>query len=111
MCSLLVAIDVSRSISQRGILENELDDNFLDFFNRLLDHDASGKKQSKELHKLLPNSLCWATPEVFGKDPGEAWKRMDLSQWIEEGISIGSDPFMMRRSREMLHRDNPLRGA
>ncbi len=34
----------------------------------------------------LPNAIDWPVPEKYGKDPGEAWKKINLEAWIEAGL-------------------------
>ncbi|MDM8537122.1 toprim domain-containing protein [Desulfobacterales bacterium HSG17] len=51
-----------------------------------LDNDKSGKEKTIDLIRMLPNAINWPIPESFGKDPGEAWKRMDIKLWIEKGL-------------------------
>ena len=51
-----------------------------------LDNDRSGRKRIGELLHLLPNAVSWPVPEQIGKDPGEAWPRMEFKTWIQRGI-------------------------
>lgn len=51
-----------------------------------LDNDQSGKEKTTKLMNQLPNAIDWPVPEKYGKDPGEAWKRINLGAWIEAGL-------------------------
>ena len=51
-----------------------------------LDNDQSGKEKTTALISVLPNAIDWPVPEKYGKDPGEACKRINLKQWIETGL-------------------------
>ncbi len=51
-----------------------------------LDNDQSGKQKTTELIAKLPNAFQWSVPEKYGKDPGQAFKTMNLKQWIETGL-------------------------
>jgi len=51
-----------------------------------LDNDQSGKEKTTSLINELPNAIDWPVPEKHGKDPGKAWKRMNLGAWIEAGL-------------------------
>lgn len=53
-----------------------------------LDNDRAGKERTLSLMKELHNSIDWPVPKKYGKDPGEAWKRMNLRRWIEKGVKI-----------------------
>jgi hypothetical protein len=51
-----------------------------------LDNDQSGKEKTTKLMNQLPNAIDWPVPEKYGKDPGEAWKRINLGAWIEAAL-------------------------
>ncbi len=51
-----------------------------------LDNDQSGKEKTTSLINELPNAIDWPVPGKYGKDPGEAWKRINLGAWIEAGL-------------------------
>ncbi len=51
-----------------------------------LDNDRAGAKRTVSLMKALGNAINWPIPQKYGKDPGEAFKRMDLGRWIEKGV-------------------------
>ncbi len=51
-----------------------------------LDNDQSGREKTTALVNELPNAIDWPVPEKYGKDPGEACKRINLKQWIETGL-------------------------
>ncbi len=51
-----------------------------------LDNDQSGKEKTTKLMNQLPNAIDWPVPEKYGKDPGEAWKRMNLRAWVDAGL-------------------------
>ncbi len=55
-----------------------------------LDNDRSGIKRTANLMKTLRNAINWPVPQKYGKDPGEAWKRMNLLHWIERGVKSNS---------------------
>ena len=55
-----------------------------------LDNDQSGKKKTSRLIRELPNAIAWPVPEKYGKDPGEAFKRINLKHWIETGLKSHS---------------------
>jgi hypothetical protein len=38
----------------------------------------------------LPNAIDWPIPEKYGKDPGEAFKKINLKHWIETGLKSHS---------------------
>ena len=65
-----------------------------------LDNDQSGKEKTTVLISELPNAIDWPVPEKYGKDPGEAFKRINLKQWIETGLK--SHP-----TRNKKHSSNP----
>jgi DNA primase len=51
-----------------------------------LDNDQSGKEKTTKLMNQLPNAIDWPVPEKYGKDPGEAWKRINLRAWVDAGL-------------------------
>jgi DNA primase len=55
-----------------------------------LDNDQSGKEKTSQLIRELPNAIEWPVPEKYGKDPGEAFKRINLKHWIEIGLKSHS---------------------
>lgn len=54
------------------------------------DNDDGGKMLTKKLLNELPNAVAWPIPSRHGKDPGEAWKTMNIRRWIEQGIEKNS---------------------
>ncbi len=52
-----------------------------------LDNDRAGRIKSVSLMKELRNAINWPVPPKYGKDPGDAWKRMNLRNWIEKGVN------------------------
>ena len=55
-----------------------------------LDNDQGGIEKTIDLMKLLPNAIDWPVPEKYGKDPGEACRRIDPKQWVETGLKESS---------------------
>ncbi len=51
-----------------------------------LDNDQSGKEKTTKLMNQLPNAIDWPVHEKYGKDPGEAWKRINLRAWVDAGL-------------------------
>jgi len=51
-----------------------------------LDNDQSGKEKKSRLISVLPNAIDWPIPERYGKDPGEAFKKINLKHWVETGL-------------------------
>ena len=51
-----------------------------------LDNDQSGREKTTSLMNQLPNAIDWPVPEKYGKDPGEAWKRIKLRAWVDAGL-------------------------
>ncbi len=51
-----------------------------------LDNDRAGAKRTVGLMKALSNAINWPIPQKYGKDPGEAFKRMDLGRCVEKGV-------------------------
>ena len=49
-----------------------------------MDNDKSGREKTEKIKCQLINVLDW--PVEIGKDPGEAWKKMNIKLWIESGI-------------------------
>jgi hypothetical protein len=61
-----------------------------------LDNDQSGREKTTSLMHQLPKAINWPVPEKYGKDPGEAWKLMNLGAWIDAGLkscSIPNNPY------------------
>ncbi len=52
-----------------------------------LDNDPAGRNKTANLLKKLTNAVPWSVPENLGKDPGEAWKKMNIRSWVESGIT------------------------
>jgi hypothetical protein len=55
-----------------------------------LDNDLSCKEKTSRLISELPNAIDWPVPEKYGKDPGEAFKKINLKHWIETGLKSHS---------------------
>jgi len=55
-----------------------------------LDNDRSGKEKTRYFLERIPNSLSWPVPGKTGKDPGEAWKKISIREWIAEAIASKS---------------------
>jgi DNA primase len=51
-----------------------------------LDNDQGGRDKTASLINELHNAINWCVPEKYGKDPGEAWKRMSIDKWVEAGL-------------------------
>ena len=51
-----------------------------------LDNDQGGRDKTASLINELHNAINWRVPEKYGKDPGEAWKRMSIDKWVEAGL-------------------------
>jgi len=51
-----------------------------------LDNDQGGRDKTASLINELHNAINWSVPEKYGKDPGEAWKRMSIDKWVEAGL-------------------------
>ena len=49
-----------------------------------MDNDQSGQDKADILKKELSNSVNCTIPVEYGKDPGEAWKNMDLREWFKK---------------------------
>ena len=54
-----------------------------------LDNDKAGQASASRLIKIIKNAFNWPIPEGYGKDPGEAYKKMKLKTWILEGLKKG----------------------
>ncbi|ETR70638.1 MAG: P4 alpha zinc-binding domain-containing protein [Candidatus Magnetoglobus multicellularis str. Araruama] len=54
-----------------------------------LDNDKAGQASALRLMKCIKNTYNWPIPEGFGKDPTEAYKKMNLKNWILEGLTKG----------------------
>ena len=67
-----------------------------------LDNDQSGKEKTSRLISELPNAIDWPVPEKYGKDPGEAFKRINLKHWIEIGLKSHS-------TLNIKHSPNPVK--
>ena len=65
-----------------------------------LDNDQSGKEKTSRLIRELPNAIDWPVPEKYGKDPGEAFKRINLKHWVETG-------FKSHSTQGIKHSSNP----
>jgi DNA primase len=52
-----------------------------------MDQDRSGRQKATFLAKELSNAINWPVPKKYGKDPGDAWKHMDINKWIMTGLS------------------------
>ena len=65
-----------------------------------LDNDQSGKEKTSRLISELPNAIDWPIPEKYGKDPGEAFKKINLKHWIEIGLKSHS-------TQNIKHSSNP----
>ena len=51
-----------------------------------MDNDQSGKEKTTTLIGELPNAIDWPVPEKYGKYPAEACKKINLKQWVEDGL-------------------------
>ena len=51
-----------------------------------LDNDQSGRQKTTSLISELPNAIDWPVADKYGNDPGEAWKRINLKEWVEAGL-------------------------
>jgi hypothetical protein len=67
-----------------------------------LDNDQSGKEKTSRLISELPNAIDWPVPEKYGKDPGEAFKKISLKYWIEIGLKSHS-------TLNIKHSPNPVK--
>lgn len=52
-----------------------------------LDNDRSGRDKTTALISELPNAIDWPVPAKYGNDPGEAWKRVNLQEWVQVGLT------------------------
>ncbi|MDM8537573.1 hypothetical protein QUF70_12520 [Desulfobacterales bacterium HSG17] len=50
-----------------------------------MDNDQA-KDTTNRLKSDLKNAIDWPVPERYGKDLGEAWKKMDMNSWINIGL-------------------------
>jgi hypothetical protein len=55
-----------------------------------LDNDQGGREKTTALMNQLPNAIDWPVPEKYGKDPAEACKKINLKQWVEDGLKCHS---------------------
>jgi len=74
-----------------------------------LDNDQSGKEKTSRLIGELPNAVDWPVPEKYGKDPGEAFKRINLKHWIETGLKSHST-LNIKHSSNQIFKD-PMNAA
>ncbi len=51
-----------------------------------MDNDRSGRDKTTALISELPNAIDWPVPAKYGNDPGEAWKRVNLQEWVQVGL-------------------------
>jgi len=65
-----------------------------------LDNDRCGKSRTNYFMNKLPNSVSWPVPGKYGKDPGEAWKKMSISRWIADGISSAKSIIYKKRKEK-----------
>ena len=52
-----------------------------------MDNDQAGREAGNRLLTHLKNAINWPVPDGYGKDPGGAWKKMDMNSWIKIGLS------------------------
>ena len=76
-----------------GTTGMKLSDSIIDYLNEKipivlisLDNDQSGRQKTDSLMSKLPKAIGRPVPEKYGKDPGEAWKQLDIEEWIEAGL-------------------------
>ncbi len=55
-----------------------------------MDNDQSGKEKTTTLISELQNAIDWPVLEKYGKDPAEACKKINLKQWVEDGLKSHS---------------------
>lgn len=55
------------------------------------DNDSCGKDATERIIGKLPNAIRWTVPEACGKDPGEAWKQLNISHWVQQGLKTGAE--------------------
>jgi len=75
----------STSIKLKSEVINYLNEK-IPFLLISMDNDKSGREKAEKLKNQLINALDWPIAEELGKDPGEAWKQMNIKLWIESGI-------------------------
>jgi len=51
-----------------------------------LDNDQSDRQKTTSLISELPNAIDWPVADKYGNDPGEAWKMINLKEWVEAGL-------------------------
>ena len=61
-----------------------------------LDNDQGGREKTARLMSELKIAIDWPVPEEYGKDPGEAWKRMSIGKWVQAGLRGSSIPDAQR---------------
>jgi len=54
-----------------------------------LDNDKAGQTNTSNLMKILKNAYNWPIPEEYGKDPGDAYKKIEIKTWILDGLKKG----------------------
>jgi len=91
--ALLIAQHVNIGVLALGTTATQLTPKMIHYLNTKipailisLDNDSSGYEKTKQLLRELKNAITWPVPPKYGKDPGEAWKKMDLKQWIARGL-------------------------
>jgi DNA primase len=52
-----------------------------------LDNDDSGRAKTKSLETELHKTKNWPVPAHTGKDVGEAWKTLNIRQWVQNGLN------------------------
>jgi len=79
-----------------GSVGTHLNDNIISYLNEIipnilicLDNDEAGKAKTVSLLKVLKNACNWSIPEIYGKDPGEAYNRMNIKAWVNDGVKKG----------------------
>ena len=48
---------------------------------------TESREKTAALMNQLPNAINWPVPEKHRKDPGQAWKLMNLKAWIEAELN------------------------
>ena len=51
-----------------------------------LDNDESGRAKTISLTQELERTISWPVPVRYGKDVGEAWKQLNIRQWVQRGL-------------------------
>ena len=82
-----------------GSTGNSLTEKQLDYLNKhvpltllSLDNDEPGRKKTKDLmNQIKKNTIDYPVYKQYGKDPGEAHKRMNLEIWVKAGIEKGEN--------------------